>query len=746
MKNKIYALQKLMCLVNAVTLLTSPPVLAHTNRHRPVDYVRGVKGISEQNRAGYGTLGETSEAEAESVFLHVCPRDNVGNVIYPCVNQNSELGRALELASGNIETAFTTIFQRRLYEYLSMQRVGLGLEPLDLPGCLANDEEAKKEQRFLKTLKGKYRYEIDNLISEAQKELRKLRRIKEPNDAQKQALANKKWEASILTKQRAVHASQTPERLGEAMLLDRQLKNREEQYCGSDPGGQYCLSIRSNRDRIRMAFPVIFPGGLDEEKSQPVDGRRRWETKRSMAIDTHNLDKCGNTPVEQMENAMARMIGLIGAPKPMVAPPPLAAAPAGVSPVAGKNRACPETDGQQELAIKRGQKVLNEAYGDDHGYPLLVTSSDDDGNNEPDGAFNRANYIADTTEIFANDPVSDSRMVEAREALNGGIKDAKDVYRVEVLQQAGRICGASPNELKGLQDKYPTVFKQAVLDMDSESKSREATLTFLCKKNLLNRYQKYNPTFSCEGVTGSVDGADGMKVERQSVGFPFASGINYNLKKLPNNKTKITSKINYKFVYDPSIDPSHGDYKGNGRIPANLRHNRAAQERRFNTKVAQWITKMNAFYKKTADKVKDPSVVFDIQRCQDCDDDYEPTINVSECYRREEPSSFSVDHPGESFESSQCGSVRDYGNWQNAGNYTADTDDATIMHETGHALGLADEYTADYYPAHALGEDGNLSCNSTMASTRGNCHKIYPRHLKEIIRPSLICPKDPGSP
>lgn len=68
------------------------------------------------------------------------------------------------------------------------------------------------------------------------------------------------------------------------------------------------------------------------------------------------------------------------------------------------------------------------------------------------------------------------------------------------------------------------------------------------------------------------------------------------------------------------------------------------------------------------------------------------------------------------------------------------------MHETGHALGLADEYTADYYPAHALGEDGNLSCNSTMASTGGDCHKIYPRHLREIVRPSLVCPKDPASP
>ncbi|MBI2521018.1 MAG: hypothetical protein HYV97_11390 [Bdellovibrio sp.] len=712
----------------------APPVEAHANRNRPVYQVPGISGAVEQNRAGYGWLNTSSESEAEALFLEECPRPNQTPAA-PCVRRDSELGAALSLASGNLETAFEEILKRRIYEYSALQLSALGKNVPALPDCLANDPKMAAERAQINNLKTTDNADLSGQISELVGEIAKLKKKRNLSAGERAELARKQEQLELRVKLRAVRQSHNNKRMSEALLLERQLKDREAEYCGDDPQSGYCLSIRSNRDRVRLAFPSVFAGGVAEELALSEDQRARWDMRKGLATDMHRTDACGKVPLQQFERELSRMVGLMGAPNPL----PAHRGPAG-APSRPNTHACPLTDDQQELQIRRGNNVLATINSDDSGYPELVTPNDDNEDGRPDGIFNQAwgNALLDR-----EDENYDPRMAEAYGKMEKAAEKMKDVFAYEVTRGMAGLCGPHLRGVKGLAEKYPQALRQTVLDMNKGG-AQDALKMLLCQKGLMGRFQAYSQSHSCNGVSGDINSAEGVHVERQSVGFPYVSDVNYDVTKSADGTLKIKSKINYVFKYDSSIDPTSGDYAGNNKIPAALRANKAQQESKFNTKVTNWLRDANKFYDDAAKKeLPQPKIKFELVQCSDCENDYKPTVNVATCYRAEEPESFSTDFPDETFDAHSCRHVNPYGNWEDAGNYTLGTSNPTIMHETGHVLGLADEYDADYYPAHALGEDGSVSCNSTMASNDGvDCHKIYPRHLLEMIRPTRICPKE----
>ncbi len=78
-------------------------------------------------------------------------------------------------------------------------------------------------------------------------------------------------------------------------------------------------------------------------------------------------------------------------------------------------------------------------------------------------------------------------------------------------------------------------------------------------------------------------------------------------------------------------------------------------------------------------------------------------------------------------------------NREDSGNYTANTDTPTVLHEVGHLVALPDEYLD---PSYAFSPPGE---HDSMMNGSGPNARFYPRHLQQILQPSISCPTGSGA-
>ncbi|PIR60398.1 MAG: hypothetical protein COU68_02685, partial [Candidatus Pacebacteria bacterium CG10_big_fil_rev_8_21_14_0_10_45_6] len=530
-------------------------------------------------------------------------------------------------------------------------------------------------------------------------------------------------------KLRAVRASYDNNRLTQAYLLEKQLSYHEDRTCpGTTQNGRLkCMSIRKNRERIRRAFPLIFDGGV---MNILPDGFNILE----------NRDNCGLNARQRFEQGVNGFLGAYGAPE-NVSSLSSSCDSSKLGHSASSTPACATTTEQKRIMC-RGERNVNTHVRNEFGYPNLVSYNDRDNDDLPDGLLNQAQdalgMIGDPDE--GPEEFEATRLQNGQDAIDAAITDMKTNEKQNNISAVNALCNDRTN-LRSLLTRYPHVMRQAVLDMD-DSGSRDAVKGLLCSRGLMERYQRNSQSNSCQGITVRPSGT--VHVERTAFGFPYRSDSNYDIEPQADGSYVLKSKLNYQFQCDPSLVPnSHGhttvtqdqllafsDTNGNGTIDADefdyhqMIGNCAHQRSKFTEISARWVQQAQSAVTASAANIKTPKVRFEITQCDaTCPANQEPLITVSACYN----------HASGSHNCATAGS-----NWQDAGGYSLNTGADVIAHETGHALGLADEYTADYYPAHAIGEYGAVACNSTMGSTNATCHKYYPRHFSEMVRPAQL--------
>jgi len=737
------------CLIHSLFLSQA---FAHSDSNPPVDVMPGISNGVSQNRAGYGFLNSSSEADADALFSQECPRpDGAGNVT-ACIPPNTPLLAAYNLADRNLEAAFTNLAKEKAYEYQLVQRAALD-PAAALPGqpaCIANNPGLDNMRADLNDMKGKTDAQLNEHIRILGTVIRNLSAIAPASRTAEQLnrLEENKRKHLMAVKLRSMRAANDNNRMAQAMLLDRQLESAQGRTCAfnDDNSKRKCMSIRKNRDRIRSGFPTVFGASLSE-----IDGftgnkeeirnaianadEKRLEASMYTAIGTP-IVRCSTYPRNRFETSINLLIGYNGTPDPV--------------PAAGSGAASGCTpSSQDQAALIRGRTTIGDAFSTDDGYPNIVSNDLNAG--RPKGKFSDAFKAG--TDSLANplDTASDSRMARAMGDFNTAATEMKTLQFLNTSSNIAVLCGDM--NLSKLANKFPQVIRQTVLDQNNPG-SRDALHRLLCQKGIMRDFQRDDQTLDCRGVSGVPNVDPGMTVRRTKFGFPFANDMNYSITQKPDGSYEVGSKINYVFRYDPTIDPSNTatgleGYRGDPHVPVTERKTKAQQQADFEAKTAQWVARSTTFFNQMSAGVSNPRVTFKIERCTGCPDTTTPRIQVAPCYRRVAPDNFATLYPGQTFEPYRCyynNGSRNVTDWQDAGGFTTNMDDSTIMHETGHNLGLSDEYVADYYPAHPTGEDGNsinesggVNCNSTMANNHVACHNLYPRHLLEIVRPARAC-------
>ncbi len=710
---------------------------AHSDSEPPVDIVPGVPNSVEQNRAGYGWLNASSEVEADSLFRQECPRPNASGNISICVPHNSPLETAYHLADNNLEATFTRLAQENAYEYLILQRAAIspGEPSWDVPSCLADNPKVAQMKTEVASLKSKNEMELNETIRTLGTQMKAITDIAEASRTpeQRTQLEELKRKHLMAVKFKAVKESMKPDRMAQAFLLDKQLALAQSRACGSGGIPRKCMSIRKNRDRMRQAFPSVFGGGLTELEAFGNPSERRNFEEKTLQAEISGVAGavyCNTTPYSRFEKSIYRMMGYNGAPNPIPG--------AGTGIGTGVMDGCASSD-QGTAAIARGENAVTTAFLTDQGYRQIVSNT----NNT--AAYTLARKAGFDASRGVGTPTSapvDQRMVNSYSTFTQAAVHMNHVQEVYAAGQMGLLCTRS--NLRALTQFQPQAVRQAVLDQN-DPRSREGLTRLMCSKGIMERFQADDQTQDCSGVTGDPNSPAGMTINRTNYGFPFSNDSNYKLTKLPDGSLEVATKINYRFTYDPSLDPSSTAYAGDANVPATARKTQAEQQAAFNTNTAGWVARSTAWYNSKSGLVADPKVKFKIETCSTCADNDKPRVSVSSCYRRgDRPSNFAAEFPGQAWDSHKCwykNGVNKYSDWNDAGNFTTSMDDATIMHETGHNLSLSDEYVADYYPANPVAENGAVSCNSTMGSTNGSCHTLYARHLLEMTRPARACPR-----
>jgi len=706
----------------------SSPSYPHSESEPPVDVVPGVPNSVEQNRAGYGWLNASSEVEADSLFRQECPRPNASGNTTICFPSKSPLAAAYHLAANNIEAAFTRMAQENAFEYLYLQQAALspGEKPWATPSCIADSQKIAVMKAEINSIKSKNEMELNTYLRELGTQMKAITDKPEASRTtdERIQLEELKRKNLMAVKLKAVKESFKPDRMAQAFLLDKQLALAQARTCPSPGIPRKCMSIRKNRDRMRQAFPSVFGGGLAELEAYANPEQRKNFEEKFVSATVAGAVFCGTTPYNRFEKSIYQMMGYNGAATPIPG--------AGTGVGTGVGAGCASSD-QNNAAITRGKNTVDTAFRLDDGYPKIVS------NNK--GAYSLARKAGFDATRGVGTPV-DPRMVNSYSAFTNAATSMNHVQEVSAANQVGLLCTRS--NLKAIAQFQPQAIRQAVMD-HNDPRSREGLTRLMCSKGLMERFQADDQTQDCSGVTGDANSAAGMTVNRTNYGFPFSNDSNYKLTKLPDGSLEVATKINYRFKYDPSVDPSSTSYAGDTNVPEAARKTEALQQAAFISSTTDWVSKATTWYNGMTGSVPDPRVKFKIETCAACGDTVKPKVAVSTCYRRGgAPATFATDFPGKTWDAHKCwykDGVKKYSNWQDAGNFTTSMADATIMHETGHNLSLADEYVADYYPAHPTAENGAVSCNSTMGSTRGSCHQLYARHLLEITRPARLCPK-----
>jgi hypothetical protein len=732
MRNQVLSLTLIVQLIYPLN------IFAHSEGHAPVDQMEGIRGAVDKNRAGYGWLNSTSEAAAEGFFHQLCPADG-GNNVQSCVPKDSEFASYMKFSFDNIEVAMQDMLREQQFEYFALQSAAIGEVP-KVPKCLKDNSKMTVLKHRLKDMIG---YTDKQLKDNIKTKSELLATYEKLNPGK--TLPTTKEKRLLATKLRAMRGAMDRDRIAQALILDKQLHKHERDYCDfsktDDSSKMKCMNIRRKRDRIRQSFPMIFEmrvGGFNNTFLTLFDKLRRFGKPK---------DPCGKDSRTEFEASVYEIVGAYGAPVSMSGQ---TAACEINTRYYSKATHCPATE-RRRLEC-RGQKIVDGHIDKASGYNKLYSNRDGNKDGDPDGLINR--IFKKIKEDDLDDEKEEQRVKKAKKAYEKSFMKMKKEYAKSVAEDIRALCSESPTRsIKQLASTQPHVVRQMVLDQE-DPKVRNAMRAYLCQIGAMNTYQKYSQSHSCKGVKVETDGT--VKVKRKIHGFPFASDSNYEIKKDDKGVYTVTTKMNYIFKCDETLVPGPkrisdamilklSDKNKNGSIdPDEFDYNDLVgdcdhQEAKFAALTSKWVTQATDALNKGANGVKDPKVKFKIKKCTPttCGPKDEPLVNVAACYNRKKPKA----------DQYVCGKVGGR-NWADAGGYPLSTPPGTIAHETGHSLGLADEYVASYYPAHAVGEYGyHGGCNSTMGSTKsGKCHDFYPRHLYEIIRPARMGCEDGEGP
>lgn len=707
---------------------------SHFNPDAPVDVTSGLYEVMERNRAGYGFLNSSSEAEADSIFQTPCKKLNHLD-LNNCLSEGSELEEAYLLAKNNMEVALTNMAREKLFEYLMLQQISLNPSSSlpQIPNCLLDSEEIKKITVELEKIKSLDELKLNNHLLSLNRKVKSLlsKTREERTQAENETLKKLKKKILLSIKLRSTKASMDKKKIAQALLLDKQLASAQMSECQNKSNSDLvlkCQSIKKNRERIRGSFPLIFGQNLAELDSLQNAKEIFDMDKRTRLSKSLGLLICEKTPRDRFEISIQKMIGRFGT---------YDSSSGGDFIIKKSSEICVESE-KDLVYIRRGKSIIEESISNDMGFSHLV--SEDNG-----GKFNEAFFEAKNSFELPS-PTTDSLLGEYFLEFHEAYEGLKKNLLKESQENLNSLC--TEFNLEKISSRYPHVLRQTVLDQTS-SAERDALKQVLCSKNIMSSFQKNEQTLSCFGVSGDPHSSEGMRISRDKHGFPFQNSMNYKIKKNSDGNLEIIAKINYVFIPDPSIDPDHEQYQGNNNVPVEKRKSIEEQRRDFDRQVSHWTRRTSEFFNKSAKEISAPKIKFKIESCKTCSQDEKPRVKVGTCYRKDEPKSFSSDFPGESYNSHKCyfkNGVKLFADWQNAGNFTTDMNEGAIIHETGHNLGLSDEYVADYYPAHPIGEygdelndKGELQCSSVMGNSAAGCIKIYPRHLLELIRPLEAC-------
>jgi hypothetical protein len=641
--------------------------MAHTI-NKPVDEIPSTGDTRPVNHAGFGYLNTSSEAEAADKVNFVCPENKkITETKAKCNPFRDEFSPDDKQIEGMYKAMNGAIYDQTLRDKVFDYLV---LQKASLSAKRPVD--IKKPTCLTKDAMGKNLPVVSDDQTTRTENIIKLQEKfdKTNNKAQKEKL---KKQLDLKVKLNAMKSNQSPKKLAQALILDDQYRSaRKSTDCENTTVGwklQKCASIKEFQTKLRQSYPSLF---RQPELINPAPILSKiFPIPQKDISAAQSVNAPDSEKQIQLRNSIKRLVGSHNAPE----------------------------DATEADIMERGSKLyqasIDSSYGvgwDENSVDNLFNSSFDAGTvGEYDPSLGQIvwNFITgneDQTDPFAK--------------YNDSANELNSNYNKALENELGFLCGSKQLEQlsgKDLTKMYPQVVKQMLLDTNEVA--FDQAKYFICKNNLQNVIG--SPTAnSCVGVSGDIDDDKGMQVNRSEYTFPFAGTKNYNIKKV-GEELIVSTKINFEFIYDSSIPET-----------------RVEQKAQFDQKLRQWKTKTNAYFSSLKAKMK-PPVTFKYE--VGTDTSAPPVVKVSTCYNRTLPKA----------DKHSCDKVRAAGgNWQDAGNYTFDTDDKTLSHEMGHQLGLDDEYSAAYYPINNLGEDDSIM-NSGV--------NLYPRHVRRIVQPALRC-------
>ena len=355
----------------------------------------------------------------------------------------------------------------------------------------------------------------------------------------------------------------------------------------------------------------------------------------------------------------------------------------------------------------------------------------------PQNNFSFDNLLGNTSAIYNKAIINTLKgktkeHKENRNSFFNMTKLMKEKLKIKFQNDLNKICQTS---FKNILKDYPVVIRQMYLDRQDKNEKNDLR-KYLCENGFMKNF-KNTVTNSCIGVSGNINGPNGLIVKKAIYDFPYLTRVFYRIKKDKNSGFIIELPRRYNFIYDPTIDPTHQDF--DKRTSVLIQGDLIQQERKFIEVTKSWNKKTEEFFN-NASKDHIPPVnlkIVDSQKVK--------AINVSACFTTDvEPKGYRpsrIAWSGDVLKSAvtpgkyRCGSINSFQlfNWEDTSNYTLRMNGSDLFHENGHHLSLDDTYNAYYLPTSLVGELDDLMASAKISS------QIYPRDIKRIIFPALNC-------
>lgn len=398
--------------------------------NRPVSPISGIGRIFEANHAGYGYImqggTENSEAGGDDRANFMCRDSDLRTYAGRACNsaRRPTTENARQLASSIFRPIFLEKLGAKVFEYLTLQMASLTTTrpvPVTRPSCLDRP--------------GPLPSALPSTVPTAAE----IRRMPARTSAQRAA-------RNLAVKFRAVSESYNSDRVVSALLLHDQLVRAERDYCpGRDQDGRLkCMDIRSQRGRVRNAFPIL---GVS--------------------------DAAETVPLHHLRDKVLRLLGSHNAPSIITS--------------------------EADLIARGRTQVYQPAINDDFGMPRLESAFSAAAGEARSGTKVCTDPRDKTT--CTRQP-AEARLASALTALNDEIASMNTGRQRLINAEIAAMCADFSAE--AVARKYPQVARQLL----QEESGRELALSkaFLCESGVAEDIQRDDRN-SCAGVTRNPDGS-----------------------------------------------------------------------------------------------------------------------------------------------------------------------------------------------------------------------------------------------